>query len=162
MPIEIERKFLIRSDVWRNDVYRSVEIRQGYLCKDVDRTVRVRTWDTEGKITVKGKSIGGARAEYEYDIPAEHAVEMLDTLCLPGVVHKYRHLVQVGEYTWEIDEFLDHNHGLLLAEVELPSIDVEVHLPDWIGVEVTSDHRFTNSHLAGNRVDVEAIRLSKP
>ncbi len=160
MPVEIERKFLIAGDDWWNHVHRTVEIRQGYLCKDVERTVRIRTWDTEGKITVKGKSINGARAEYEYDIPFDHAVEMLDTLCLPGVIHKRRHLVQLSEYTWEIDEFLDHNNGLLLAEVELPSTDAIVHLPDWIGTEVTMDHRFKNSHLAYNTVDVNSIRQS--
>ena len=70
--------------------------------------------------------MGGARAEYEYDIPVEHAVEMLETLCLPGVVHKSTFGNNLDEYTWEIDEFLDHNHGLLLAEVELPSIDAKV------------------------------------
>ena len=157
MPVEIERKFLLAKETWRTSVHRSIEIRQGYLCKDVERTVRIRTWDKEGKITVKGKSIRGARAEYEYEIPLDHAVEMLDSLCLPGVVHKHRHLVQIDEYTWEIDEFLDHNQGLLLAEVELPNIDANVNLPDWIGIEVTTDHRFKNSHLASNIVDVESI-----
>lgn len=160
MPIEIERKFLITSDGWCNHVHRTVEIRQGYLCKDVERTVRIRTWDTEGKITVKGKSIHGTRAEYEYDIPFDHAVEMLDTLCLDRVIHKRRHLVQIDDYTWEIDEFLDHNTGLLLAEVELPSIHAPITLPAWIGVEVTTDHRFKNSHLANNTINIESIRQS--
>ena len=89
-------------------------------------------------------------------------MEILDSLCLPGMVHKHRHLVQIDEYTWEIDEFLDHNQGLLLAEVELPNIDANINLPDWIGIEVTTDHRFKNSHLASNIVDVEPIRQSKP
>ncbi len=160
MPVEIERKFLIAKETWRTSVQRSIEIRQGYLCKDIERTVRIRTWDKDGKITVKGKSIRGARAEYEYDIPFDHAVEMLDSLCLPGVVHKRRHLIQIDEYTWEIDEFFDHNQGLLLAEVELPTIDAKLNLPDWIGLEVTTDHRFKNSHLASHIVDVESIRLS--
>lgn len=161
MPIEIERKFLIAGDAWRTHVHRVLEIRQGYLCKDIERTVRIRTWGTEGKITVKGKSINGARAEYEYNIPFEHAVELLDTLCLPGVVHKQRYFIQIDAYTWEIDEFFDHNRGLVLAEVELPTIDAKVTLPDWIGIEVTNDHRFQNSHLAGNTIDIESTPQPK-
>ena len=157
MPVEIERKFLLASETWRTSVHRSIEIRQGYLCKDVERTVRIRTWDKEGKITVKGKSIHGARAEYEYNIPFDQAVEMLNSLCLPGVVHKHRHLVPIDDYTWEIDEFLDHNRGLILAEVELPTIDANPNIPDWIGLEVTTDHRFKNSYLASNIVDVDTI-----
>ena len=152
MPIEIERKFLVSNDAWRTHVKSSIEIRQGYLSKDIDRTVRVRTWGNLGKITVKGRSVQGARAEFEYDIPHAHAVEMLDTLCLPGSVHKSRHLIPMGEYTWEIDEFLDHNLGLFLAEIELPDIQAQIDLPDWIGAEVTNDHRYQNSHLAKHQV----------
>ena len=157
MPVEIERKFLISNNIWRQLAHQSIEIRQGYLCKDIERTVRVRTWGHEGKITVKGKSINGARAEYEYTIPFEDAVEMLENLCLSGVVHKKRYLILVGNYTWEIDEFLDHNQGLILAEVELPSIDASIQIPPWVGREVTNDHRFQNSHLAGHRIDVQSI-----
>lgn len=157
MPVEIERKFLITDNSWRQSVHESLEIRQGYLCKDIERTVRVRTWGTEGKITVKGKSRNGVRAEYEYTIPFADAVEMLETLCLSGVVFKTRYFIAIDNYTWEIDEFLDHNHGLILAEVELPSIDASIQLPSWVGEEVTNDHRFQNSHLAGNQIDLETL-----
>ena len=156
MPVEIERKFLVVNNSWRQRTHQSIEIRQGYLCKDIERTVRVRTWGTEGKITVKGKSVNGARAEYEYDIPFEDAVNLLNNLCLSGIVHKIRHLIPRDRYTWEIDEFLDHNHGLVLAEVELPSIDAAIEIPMWIGKEVTNDHRFQNSHLAGHRIDIQS------
>jgi adenylate cyclase len=156
MPVEIERKFLITSNTWRQMAHQSIEIRQGYLCKDIERTVRVRTWGTEGKLTVKGKSINGVRAEYEYTIPVEEAVEMLENLCLSGVVHKTRHLIASDKYTWEIDEFLDHNRGLVLAEVELPAIDASIQIPEWVGKEVTNDHRFQNSHLASHRIDIQS------
>ena len=152
MPVEIERKFLVKSNSWRTDSHKAIEIRQGYLCKDIERTVRVRTWDTEGKITVKGKSVDGSRAEYEYTIPLAHAIEMLENLCLPGVVHKIRHLVTIEKHLWEIDEFLDHNKGLILAEVELSSINESVDIPSWAGLEVTNDHRFQNSYLSSNIV----------
>ena len=159
MPVEIERKFLISKDIWRQTAHRSLELRQGYLCKDIERTVRVRTWGTEGKITVKGKSTNGVRAEYEYTIPLEDAVEMLETLCLSGVIHKRRFFITVDNYIWEVDEFLDHNRGLVLAEVELPSIDAPITLPSWIGKEVTNDHRFQNSYLANNQINVAALHL---
>ena len=157
MPVEIERKFLITNNSWRQSIHQSIEIRQGYLCKDIERTVRIRTWGTEGKITVKGKSMNGVRAEYEYTIPFKDAVEMLETLCLSRVIHKKRHLINIDNYTWEIDEFLDHNHGLILAEVELPSRDASIQLPSWVGQEVTNDHRFQNSHLAGNEIHVATL-----
>ena len=157
MPVEIERKFLVSDDSWRQLIHQSIEIRQGYLCKDIERTVRIRTWGTEGKITVKGKSVNGVRVEYEYNIPFDEATEMLDTLCLSRVIHKRRHLINIDNYTWEIDQFLDHNHGLLLAEVELPSRDAFIHLPSWVGKEVTNDHRFQNSHLANNLIHVATL-----
>lgn len=152
MPVEIERKFLVETDSWKSESHKSIEIRQGYICKDIERTVRVRTWGAEGKLTVKGKSVDGSRAEYEYTIPIEHAIEMLESLCLSGVVHKIRHLIKNDTHIWEVDEFLDHNRGLILAEVELSSIDEIVAIPDWAGSEVTNDHRFQNSYLSSHTV----------
>lgn len=157
MPIEIERKYVLFSDDWRILSHEQVEIQQGYLCNDKYRTVRVRLWGDDGKVTIKGLSVNGARPEYEYDIPKNHAQEMLDTLCLPGRVHKIRHLIQFGSLTWEIDEFLDHNKGLLLAEIELPSLDTTFSPPTWLGPEVTNDHRFQNSHLSQHTVDTSSL-----
>ena len=157
MQLEIERKFLLADNTWRQFVHNSLEIRQGYLCNDIDRTVRIRTWGPDGKITVKGKSINGVRDEYEYNIPFEEAVEMIQKLCLPGLIHKIRHFISIDEYTWEIDEFLDHNDGLFLAEVELKHRNAAVQLPTWIGKEVTNDHRFQNSHLATNKINLVTL-----
>ncbi len=150
MPTEIERKFLVSSEEWRKSSVRSIRIRQGYLSKDKYRTVRIRLWDDTGKITVKGVSVQGVRPEYEYDIPKKHAEEMLDSLCLPGIVDKVRHCIPWNGLVWEIDEFLDHNKGLILAEIELPAVDTEFEPPSWIDREVTNDHRFQNSFLAAN------------
>ncbi len=154
MPIEIERKFLLVDESWRSSVQESIEIQQGYLCKDKERTVRVRIWGDVGKITVKGMSLNGSRPEYEYTIPKSEAQELIDTLCLKGIVQKIRHLIPHQGFIWEIDEFLDHNRGLFLAEIELPHIDTTFAIPSWIGTEVTNDHRFQNSYLAQHRIDI--------
>ncbi len=161
MPTEIERKFLISSDDWKASCTKSIRIRQGYLSKDKDRTVRVRLWDDVGKITIKGLSVQGVRPEYEYDIPKIHAEEMLNTLCLPGIVDKIRHCIPWDGLVWEVDEFLDHNTGLVLAEIELPSMDTEFEIPSWIGKEVTNDHRFQNSFLAANTLS-SSLKTSTP
>lgn len=156
MPTEIERKFLVSSDEWRTLCATSVRIKQGYLSNDKYRTVRVRVWDNVGKVTIKGLSVQGVRPEYEYNIPKDHAEEMLNTLCLPGIVDKIRHCIPWEGLIWEVDEFLDHNKGLVLAEIELPSMDTKFEIPCWIGKEVTNDHRFQNSFLAASTLPSSA------
>lgn len=152
MGIEIERKFLIHDSSWRKNIQQTITIRQGYLSIEADRTVRVRLWGEEGKLTIKSKAKHGSRLEFEYDIPKKDAEDMLESLCLQPQVCKKRHLVTVGKHLWEIDEFLDHNQGLIVAEIELESIEETFVLPDWIGKEVTDDHRFSNSYLSQHQL----------
>ena len=145
MAIEIERKFLLANDNWRSQVDQSTRIAQGYLA--TDPTVRVRVKGDAGFLTIKGKSPDGiSRAEFEYPIPASDALELLK-LC-PNVLDKTRHLISCGDLTWEIDEFRGENAGLIVAELELPTIDAYYEKPDWLGAEVSGDARYYNSMLS--------------
>jgi len=146
MGIEIERKFLVTGDEWRA-LGRPVLYRQGYLCLEPGRTVRVRTAAGGGYLSVKGPTAGLARAEYDYEIPLKDAEELLETLCLRPLIEKYRYTFEVAGVTWEVDEFLGGNAGLVVAEVELDRGDREVPIPPWVGREVSDDRRYTNASL---------------
>lgn len=147
MGTEIERKFLVADDSWRTVATSSSRIRQGYLCVDPSRTVRVRIAGDRAWLTIKGASHGAVRSEYEYALPVTDAQAMLDRLCRPGQVDKTRHLVPHGALTFEVDEFHGDNAGLVLAEIELDAADTHVDLPAWIASEVTGDPRYFNAHL---------------
>jgi len=149
MAQEIERKFLITGEAWRQ-LAKGTAYRQGYLSTVKERTVRVRTIDDKGFLTIKGITVGATRAEYEYEIPAEDANEMLDDLCEQPIIEKNRYKVPLDGFVWEIDEFGGVNDGLIVAEVELESEDQEFNKPDWIGEEVTADTRYYNSNLIAN------------
>ncbi len=146
MAKEIERKFLVRGEDWRA-MARGTRYRQGYLSTVKERTVRVRTIDDKGFLTVKGVSVGATRSEYEYEIPGADAAEMLDDLCEKPIIEKNRYKISMGDVTWEVDEFLGVNDGLIVAEVELLSEDQSFPKPDWIGDEVTGDPRYFNANL---------------
>jgi adenylate cyclase len=146
---EIERKFLVRGTAWRTSNPKS--IRQGYLSTDPDRVVRVRVDGKRGVITIKGRSRGAIRAEYEYEIPSEDAGELL-LFCVASLIEKERHLVEHAGFVWEVDEFSGDNRGLVVAELEVKDeADFERALrdpPDWVGRDVTDDARLTNARLA--------------
>jgi len=144
---EIERKFLPASDIWRDVAAPGMAIFQGYLLTGEGTSVRIRTRDDEAFLTIKGPSVGMARPEFEYSIPLEDARAMLP-LCGYGAVEKTRYLVEVDRWTWEIDVFSGANEGLVLAEVELTSETEQPTIPEWIGQEVTGDHRYFNGYLA--------------
>jgi adenylate cyclase len=146
MGVEIERKFLPASDDWRA-LGEPVLVRQGYLTSDPLRTVRVRIYGDEGFLTIKSKSEGASRGEWEYPIPLQDASELLDRLCERPLVEKYRRRIAHAGFTWEVDEFLGDNAGLVVAEIELPSEDAVFERPSWIGQEVTGDKRYYNSNL---------------
>ena len=116
VPREIERKFLVRSDAWKQGG-KPTRITQGYLSRVNERVVRVRLAGGKGWITVKGKSHGPRRKEFEYEIPPAHAAEMLDQLCERPLLDKLRYRIPVGDMVWEVDEFLGENAGLVVAEV---------------------------------------------
>lgn len=148
MALEIERKFLVKGD-YKAHESGSVHIVQGYLNLDKARTVRVRMKGDKGFITVKGATNGVSRFEWEKEIPAQDAAGLL-TLCT-SVIDKTRHLVPMPDgHLFEVDEFHGDNDGLVMAEVELGSEDEVFERPDWLGEEVSHDHRYYNSQLAIN------------
>ncbi len=147
MAVEIERKFLVKSEQWRVKA-KGTMYRQGYLCSEKNRTVRVRIAGDAAWVTVKGKSNGLSRLEFEYTVPVTDAAEMLDQLCPKPIIEKTRFLVEYQGFTWEIDEFSGDNAGLVVAEVELTHEAQSFALPPWAGKEVTGLVRYYNSHLA--------------
>lgn len=147
MGKEIERKFLVKGNAWRK-LAKGVAYRQGYLSTVKERTVRVRTIDDKGFLTIKGVAVGMTRSEYEYEIPVAEAREMLTNLCEKPLIEKSRSKIASGPVTWEVDEFLGDNLGLIVAEVELQDEHQKVDLPDWIDREVTGDPKYFNSNLA--------------
>lgn len=146
MGIEIERKFLIKNDKWKDAVQESFVLKQGYLNSEPSRTVRVRIKGDKGILTIKGKNKGAVRAEFEYEIPLQDA-EALIQLCEKPIIEKERFIVLENNKVWEVDLFEGVNKGLQVAEVELQKEDEAIQLPDWIGKEVTSDARYYNSNL---------------
>ena len=146
MPTEIERKFLVKSDAWK-DGPPGVEIRQGYLANDKERSVRVRLAGDKAFITVKGAGEGITRSEFEYPVPLEDAREML-ALCLPSLIEKTRHERRHAGHLWEVDEFQGDNDGLVVAEIELDAEDRDFEKPEWAGEELSDDPRYLNACLA--------------
>lgn len=146
MGEEIERKFLVVGDGWRNTA-EAEPLRQGFLSTEPERTVRVRLAGSRGSLTIKGKTIGARRQEFEYEIPGADAQRMLDTLCERPLIEKVRYRLRVGRHIWEVDVFEGENAGLVIAEVELESEDEAFEKPDWAGEEVTDDPRYFNSNL---------------
>jgi adenylate cyclase len=147
MATEIERKFLVTGTEYRG-MGKGTYYLQGYLSTDPERTIRVRVVGNRGILTIKGKTEGISRAEYEYEIPPEEAKEMLRTLCLRPLVEKTRYRVPFAGKVWEVDEFSGENEGLVVAEIELPSADCPFEKPTWIGEEVSQDPRYYNSNLS--------------
>ena len=147
MAIEIERKFLVTGDGWRF-LSSGIVYRQGYIATEELKTVRIRVFGKEARLTIKGPTKGRTRAEFEYPIPLKDAEEMLNTLCKPPLIEKTRYKIPFHHLIWEIDEFHGANQGLILAEVELRSERQVFELPDWIGEEVSDDPRYFNSSLA--------------
>lgn len=149
MGKEIERKFLVQNSDWKK-LAQGTTYRQGYLSSVKERTVRVRTINDKGFLTIKGVTVGATRSEYEYDIPATDANEMLTNLCEKPLIEKRRYKIPQGSLTWEIDEFLGDNDGLIVAEIELPEENTVFDKPAWVGKEVTGDPRYFNSNLTKN------------
>jgi len=148
MAIEIERKFLVEGDSWRDAVVSETPVMQGYLASTGRVTLRARLKGEQGVLTIKGATRGISRAEYEYPIPAQDAKAMLAELAESAIIDKTRFHVRVGEHLWELDVFAGENAGLVLAEIELVSEDEHFERPAWLGAEVSDDPRYYNANLA--------------
>ncbi|RNC64929.1 CYTH domain-containing protein [Proteiniphilum sp. X52] len=151
MAQEIERKFLVNSDAFKDEAIKQTRITQGYLSSVPERTVRVRVKGDKGYITIKGvaSASGASRYEWEKEIPVAEVEELL-RICEPGVIDKTRYEVKAGKFIFEVDEFYGKNQGLVVAEVELSREDEHFERPEWLGEEVTGDARFYNSMLMKN------------
>jgi CYTH domain-containing protein len=148
MALEIERKFLVVDDSYKQMAFSSSRIAQGYICSARGRTVRVRIRDEKGYLTIKGPSGEGglSRYEWEKEIPLEEAKELM-AICEPGIIDKTRYLVRSGNHIFEVDEFYGENEGLIIAEVELQTVNEMFEKPSFIGDEVTGIVKYYNSFL---------------
>ena len=146
MGIEIERKFLVTNTDWKQQG-QGVHLCQGYICSDPGRIVRVRVEGEQAMLTIKGKTEGISRGEWEYPIPVQDARELLSGLCTQPLIEKYRYRILYQGLMWEVDEFLGDNAGLIVAEVELESESQAFSRPEWLGEEVSHDHRYANANL---------------
>lgn len=148
MSQEIERKFLVKDSSYKDMAVSSSRIIQGYICSERGRTVRVRIRDNKGFLTIKGASAdnGLSRYEWEHEIPVGEARELMK-LCQTGMIDKTRYLVKFGKHIFEVDEFYGENEGLVVAEVELASVDEKHEVPPFLGEEVTGQVKYYNSFL---------------
>ncbi|HGO8233669.1 CYTH domain-containing protein [Neisseria meningitidis] len=147
MPIEIERRFLIENDNWRQYADEPLLLKQAYLSVEKERTVRVRIVGQQAWLTLKGYISELSRSEFEYEIPLADAEKMMETMC-PFKMGKRRYPVRWGGSLFEIDVFLGENAPLVVAEIELPDENADFDRPDWLGREITSDGMFTNAYLS--------------
>lgn len=146
MALEIEHKYLVKNDSYKLMAVSTHCISQGYLCREPDRTVRLRVKDDRGFITVKGRNQGAKRLEFEYEISLEDAEKMLE-MCIPTVLSKTRYIVPFEGHVWEVDEFTGNRSGLVTAEIELSGEDEAYSIPDFVGEDVTGNPRYYNSNL---------------
>ncbi len=147
MSTEIERKFLVAGDAWRSEATGMLLLRQGYLSTAPECAVRVRVSGPSAWLTIKGRPVRGIAPEFEYPIPEQDALQILDTLAQKPLIEKRRHCIPRDGLVWEVDEFLGGNAGLILAEIELADVGQAFSLPPWIGEEVTGDPRYANANL---------------
>lgn len=147
MGIEIERKFLVANDSWRNHADTGTVYRQGYLIGAKQASVRVRIEGDKAFLNIKSMTLGVTRQEYQYPIPVDEANELLNTLCEKPLVEKTRYKLPYAGHEWEIDVFAGENTGLIVAEVELTSEHESIELPPWVGIEVSEDPRYYNVNL---------------
>lgn len=148
MAVEIERKFLVHHELW-NALDKPIPnfLKQGYISTDPNKTLRVRATNDKGFITIKGKTHGMSRLEFEYEIPKHEALALLENFTEQNI-EKYRYLITHQDKTWEVDVFKGANEGLIVAEIELKSETEMFDKPTWVHTEVTDDPRYYNSRLS--------------
>ena len=148
MGTEIERKFLVTSDDWRDGARAGAFYQQGYLSSAESCSIRVRVSDKRAFLNIKSATLNITRTEYEYPLPLDDAREILDHLCTGPLIEKTRYFVPYGGFEWEVDVFEGDNQGLVVAEIELEHADQAFDKPSWAGNEVSEDARYYNVCLA--------------
>ncbi|HEX2628179.1 MAG TPA: CYTH domain-containing protein [Chitinophagaceae bacterium] len=150
MAIEIERKFLVDKEKWQTlDKGECIFYKQGYITSEPAKTIRVRISSDKAFLTIKGNTTGASRAEFEYEIPVADANELFNNFCISSVA-KNRYEISYAGKVWEVDEFLEENEGLLVAEIELESENELFDLPAWVNKEVTEESKYYNANLASH------------
>jgi adenylate cyclase len=144
MATEIEHKFLITNDKWRDNADEGTYLVQGYMGSNEKSSIRIRINGDSANLNIKSKTIGIQRSEYDYPIPVGEAKEILESLCEKPFIEKTRFQVMHDGHEWEIDVFAGDNEGLIVAEIELNSTDEEFSRPDWVGEDVSDDPRYYN------------------
>lgn len=150
MALEIEHKFLIVNNSWKKNIEKSCEYKQGYLISDKTKSIRIRISDQKAWLNIKSATIGTFRNEYEYEIPLNEGIEILNSLCSKPIIEKTRYFVHHKQHLWEIDVFSGDNTGLTVAEIELSKVGESFYKPEWIGEEVTEDLKYYNNNLCKN------------
>ncbi len=148
MGIEIERKFLVINDSWRESASAGIPIKQGYLVGGKEASVRVRLQGDKANLNIKSATLGVRRQEFEYPIPVAEAEILLTTLCQRPIIEKTRYLVSYANKQWEVDVFAGDNAGLIVAELELRDEAEQYERPPWVGEEVSDDPRYYNTCLS--------------
>ena len=161
MPVEIERKFLVKNDVWRGQVTHSERLRDGLVARDDDLKVRVRCYGNRTTLCVKSARKGIAREEFEYEIPADHAAAIF-AHCVGRILEKTRHYVSGVTGTWEVDVYHGALDGIVTAEIELPNELTVVTLPDWVGAEITGDPSYSKANMLAERTRAQRAAARPP
>lgn len=152
MPVEIERKFLVAGDAWRAAAHRRERLIDGLVVAAGGKKVRARIYENRATLTIKGERVGFTRAEFEYEIPAAEALELIRDHCGERVVVKTRHYVRHEGHEWQVDEYEGLLAGVVIAEIELDDAGEYVPLPLWIGAEVTDDPAYRKINLLNERL----------
>jgi adenylate cyclase len=150
MGLEIEHKFLLKNNDWKQHIRESLDYKQGYLSSDKKRSIRVRLSNDKAWLNIKSATIGTSRQEYEYEIPLDEGQEILDSLCIKPIIEKTRHFIPYQQHLWEIDVFCGDNEGLIVAEIELSKVGEVFDRPSWLGEEVSDDLKYYNNSLCAN------------
>jgi len=150
MATEIERKFLVKNDLWRDQVISQSRMKQGYLSSQGNASIRVRVDRGRALLNIKSATLGIRRSEFEYEIPLEDGEEILAVIAQQPFIDKTRYKVKCGDHVWDLDLFEGENRGLVVAEVELGSEEESFEMPSWAGEEVSGDPRYYNVSLVKN------------
>lgn len=144
MATEIERKFLVINNDWKQQAYKQEHYIQAYLCTNEKSSSRIRICNDRANLNIKSSTIGITRAEYDYELPIDEAKEIVENLCERPFIEKTRYFVKHGKHVWEIDVFARENEGLTVAEIELGSVEETFDKPSWVGEDVSDDPKYYN------------------
>ena len=150
MATEIERKFLVVNDQWREHVLSESRLKQGYLANQINASIRVRIGNGKAHLNIKSTTIGVSRSEFEYEVPTEDAEAMLREVAQQPFIDKTRYKVRCGDHVWDLDVFEGENRGLVVAEVELAHENEPFEMPPWAGEEVSGEAKYYNVNLVAH------------